>query len=439
MIDRSFTAMWATVPRMVLITLAMAGLSSVAQATPLNVTDVFLQYFNDSSSLLYGSGGEMIRYGSDSVIPNGDAGTTGTATTTNLSTNNTVSRTVPFLPAPDDPNFFEGSFLISSNASSDRNPSNLTGPWTITFQNTTTTPTSVTNTISLAGPGEIPLVNNVTLSGTKTNPTFSWSPPTGVTVAGYRINIIQNSLPGNGTVVTKTFPPTMTSYTVQSSDFTVPGYSFNPDTQYTIGILALVTRDGSTTNLGNENVSASSEAFYSFEVQTSPPSQPIYLPITSINAMGDVQYGFNITVVPNVTYYIDPSVAIGYVYQTGDGNPNFASVELPDIGNSSPYDLYLWNGSAFIFDTTLAADTLFDFAPGGVSEFEVLGIDPQLGLDPTNTTAFVTALTFEGAGTFTGTMTPITTNVPEPASLLLFVSGLIGLGLTRRYRAEDKH
>src|SRR5208283_700529 len=48
--------------------------------------------------------------------------------------------------------------------------------------------------------------------------------------------------------------------------------------------------------------------------------------------------------------------------------------------------------------------------------------------DPNNATAFITDVAFEGAGNFTGTMTPITVSVPEPSTWTTLLIGFAGLG-----------
>ena len=122
-------------------------------------------------------------------------------------------------------------------------------------------------------------------------------------------------------------------------------------------------------------------------------------------------------------------MAIGYDYAIGAGDPNFASVMLPNVGDGN-FDLIFGNTA-----TTIQADTQFFFPSGGVSEFSVRGIETSANLDPNNVTAFITGLTFVGGGQFTGTMIPVLQSVPEPSVLLLLSSGLIGLaGVSWRRR-----
>jgi hypothetical protein len=429
-IGRSLTAIAASI---LLFLLAIP-----AHADLITISDPFLQYYNVGPNNLDFTTGQSIRYGATSVVPNGAGGTTGFATTTNVSTGNTITRNVNFDSSPALPNFFSGLISLcttSCGANANNNPANLTKPWTLTFNNAGTSPTSASTTLSLAGPGQVPFVNSVTLSGTAQAPTFSWTPPAGVAVDGYRVNIYQNNLEvisgtgailNSGQVTSRNLGPGTTSYTVSTADFT-HGVALASNTQYTIEISLLETRNGSTTNLTNNNVSALSRVYSNFEILPAG-SPPVNLPTTTVNG-GQVTYGFNLTVAPGVTYNIDPSIAAGYIYRIGLGDPNFASVTLPNIGNSGPYSLYRWNGTSFVFDTTLAAGTLFNFDGGGVGQFEVLGIDPSLALDPNNPTAFITALTFEGPGNFTGTMTPVVLDaVPEPSTWAMMIMGFAGVG-----------
>jgi hypothetical protein len=428
--------------------IAAVGLISSAHAVQsLVVSDPYLQWYNVGPNDLNFSSGDFIRYGATDVTPNGFSGTVGEAVTSNVTTGASIDLSIGPLTSAVTPNFFTGLLrTCTTNCAPTANnkPANLTEPWSLNFSNPDTTNTTVSDKLSLVGSGEIPFVNSITLSGTSALPTFSWTPPPGTTVDGYRINIYQNDLEtfnssggivNTGQVTSANVSPTVTSYTIQPSDFTY-GVALKSNTTYTIEISVLQTRNGSTTNFTNNNVSALSRVYSSF--QTLPTgTPPVNLP-TVTRVGNQILYTFNMIVQPGVTYSIDPLVATGYIYQIGSGNPKFASVDLPNIGNPTPYDLFLWNGTSFVFDTTLGAGTVFDFANSGVSEFEVLGIDPNLGINPTNPTSFITGLTFEGAGSFTGTMTPITTSVPEPSTWAMMLLGFAGLGFAGYRRASQR-
>ena len=120
-------------------------------------------------------------------------------------------------------------------------------------------------------------------------------------------------------------------------------------------------------------------------------------------------YTFSVAVIPNFPIFIDPPVAVGYDYDTGKGDPNFASVRLP-IGIGDGVYRVKVGGRKF----TLAGGDLLDFRangfPDGVNAFRVGCIEVAAGLDPANAEAFPTELTFVAAGTFTGTMKPLTRN-----------------------------
>lgn len=128
---------------------------------------------------------------------------------------------------------------------------------------------------------------------------------------------------------------------------------------------------------------------------------------TPVGTTASGAYIFSVDVVPNTPIFIDPALALGYDYAVGKHDPDFATVRLPlGIGN---------NKFVLVVDEKaydLNAGQLFDFSAHGhrkgVETFRVTCIDPAAMLDPVNSLAFPTELTFVSAGTFTGTQQPLT-------------------------------
>lgn len=151
----------------------------------------------------------------------------------------------------------------------------------------------------------------------------------------------------------------------------------------------------------------------------------------------DGTFKFDVAVRAGERIAIDPVVAIGYDYQIGAGDLKFNSVLLPAIGDGK-FDLYLFNGTDYTFQSMVTAGSEYFFAAGGVDRFRILGIETDVGLDPSDPTAFITTLTFTSDGRFTGTMTPqtlsVTVAVPEPQTYMLLLAGLLGVGFAHRRR-----
>jgi PEP-CTERM motif len=362
----------------------------------------------------YYSGGTYDQFGALSVTPS--SGTTVTASQGGHTYN------VPFIGGPAAANPDEFSRLLPVNAF-------LTGPWTLTAANPNlTSGTATTPSLTVLTPP--PLATGMIASGPETAPKITWSVPAGSSATAQTVFVYDRS-PGSPTEAIFKGPelsPGVNTFTIPTGHLTAGGL-------YSISVQSDILSNGLTGILEARTRSFSA----SFVATTGTFPQAIVLPTVSstVSVYGGPVFEFNTPVTAGTPISIDPQAATGFIYEIGNGDPNFASVELPDVHNPNPYDLYLWNGSKFVFDTTLEPNTVFDFGGNGVSEFEILGIASSVGLDPNSATDFVTTLTFEGSGRFTGTMTPVI-SVPEPSTWTALLLGFLGLGFVGYRRKKGR-
>lgn len=300
-------------------------------------------------------------------------------------------------------------------------------PWQISFTRSGAT-TTVTGP-SLVGASRIAFPSSVTLSGSGLTPTISWQVP-GTTPDAFRVQIFDKNrrlADGSADIIYSTgLAATATSFTLPSNI----GLSSNGN--YAINFQVIETRNHVAFTNNNAQIFSRSNSFFDFSPLGGSAPSEVALP--TIDASGVYNFSVGSVGADHITF-IDPAVAVGYQYAKGASDPNFLSLLLPNVGDGI-YTLTYTDGSG-THTTTLTHDQQFFFNQGGVAGFTVTGIETSAGLDPADATAFVTGLTFVSAGSFTGTMTPLTVivaGVPEPATWASMATGLGLLGWARRRR-----
>jgi hypothetical protein len=363
--------------------------------------------------------GTRLSFGLD-LAPVGPQPPTSIDGTTVTATQNGLTLSVPYLFSPALPNqFYRQLSFTGSNTS-------LTGAWTFNISNPTVNGGAVAQVQSptLIDTTPPPFVTDVQMSGGGLTPTITWVRPSGYTPTNQTIYVFDKSVltPSGGPTLIRT-----QSVGAVTNGFTFPTGVLQEGHSYTFAVQLDRSSGGA--------LRGRSRSFVDFTPLPSNSGQ-VFLPVVGVDTNPNDELGapfmFDVSVSAGVPIYIDPFVAIGYEYKIGDGDPLFASVRLPDIGDVDGYLLCLWSGASYDCSTHLDAEELFTFA-NGAERFKVLDIDG--GLDPTDTTAFITELTFTDDGRFTGTQTPIVTFVvPEPATLSLVGAGLVAGALLRRRR-----
>jgi hypothetical protein len=235
----------------------------------------------------------------------------------------------------------------------------LTGSWSLTATSGAETVTATT-----PAPGNVasmPFANNVTISGTGLSPTISWANPPSATVDRVQIGIFddeQPKAPRKPIIFETGLAGIATSFAVPAGVL-IAGHRY-------VARVELVETYGHVVNGGGEITRSRSNAFFSFVPLREGAPSVVYLPIVD-----SARFAFDFAVQPDQVFFVDPALAIGYRYAIGAGDPNFASVLLPLVGDGL-FDLFGCNGASL---GSVAAGVQHSFGPGGVSCFRCLGLN----------------------------------------------------------------
>lgn len=314
------------------------------------------------------------------------------------------------------------------------NVDRIASRWSFTFRNgpdelIVPGPTLTDNAGAILTPVPFPVSVTMTAGTTAATPTISWVVPEGFTPDGFRVNIFDKGVilsNGQADIIhSVAISATATSYPIPLT--LSSGQSLQSTGRYSVNFQLIETRNHVPFTNNNAQILRRSSSFFAF-TPTNPGAPDVHLPQVgpdpNPNDNLGAPYEFSVELVgPDNVTFIDPVVAVGYDYAIGTGDPNFASIVLPNVGDGV-FDVIV-NGTHH----TVQAGQQFFFAEGGVSAFSVRGIEASAGLDPGNVNAFITGLTFVQRGRFTGTMTPVLMEIPEGPQITALGPAKVWIGL----------